>query len=63
MNSATANPPISRLFKSVYRTLLDIVHLMVSYLGIAVLVAVLAAALLPAIRDQIRVIHQASLKH
>lgn len=61
MTSATAHPPISRLFKSVYRTLLDIVHLMVSYLGIAVLVAVLAAALLPAIRDQIRVIHQASL--
>lgn len=61
MNSATIHPPVSRFFRSVYRTLLDIVHLMVSYLGIAVLVAVLAAALLPAIRDQIRVIHQASL--
>ncbi len=61
MTLAAANPPISRFFKSVYRTSLDIVHLVVSYLGIAVLVAVLAAALLPAIRDQIRVIHQASL--
>lgn len=61
MNPATINPVASRYFKFVYRTALDIVHLMVSYLGIAVLVAVLAAALLPAIRDQIRVIHQASL--
>ncbi len=61
MNSLAAHPPVSHFLKSVYRTLLDIVHLIVSYLGIAVLVAVLAAALLPAIRDQVRVIHQASL--
>lgn len=61
MNSATTRPVASRYFGSVYRIALDIIHLMVSYLGIAVLVAVLAAALLPAIRDQIRVIHQASL--
>ncbi len=57
--SPELNPPA--LLRAVYRTLLDIVHLAVAYLGIAALVAILAAALLPAIRDQVRVIHQASL--
>ena len=59
MNSATTRPVASRYFGSVYRIALDIIHLMVSYLGIAVLVAVLAGGRLPAIPDQIRVIHQA----